>query len=47
MLPTLEVIIGSVHSIQRLQKFVELQLKHRITRFRCDNGKGEYDNEAF
>jgi len=26
---------------------VERQLKHRITRFRCDNGKGEYDNETF
>ena len=24
-----------------------LQLKHRITRFRCDNGKGKYDNESF
>jgi len=29
------------------KNLVELQLKHRITRFRCDNGKGEYDNEAF
>jgi len=26
---------------------VERQLKHRITRFQCDNGKGEYDNETF
>jgi len=26
---------------------VELQLRYQITRFRCDNGKGEYDNEAF
>ena len=29
------------------KNLVELQLKHRITRFRCDNGKGQYDNEAF
>jgi len=29
------------------KNLVELQLKHRITRFRCDNGKREYDNEAF
>jgi len=26
---------------------VELQVQHQITRFRCDNGKAEYDNEAF
>jgi len=29
------------------KNLVELQLKHHITPFRCDNGKGEYDNEAF
>jgi len=29
------------------KNLVELQLKHCITRFRYDNGKGEYDNEAF
>jgi len=29
------------------KNLVELQLKHCITRFRCDNGKGEYDNKAF
>jgi len=29
------------------KNLVELQLKHCITRWRCDNGKGEYDNEVF
>jgi len=29
------------------KNLVELEVKHHITRFRCDNGKGEYDNEAF
>ena len=29
------------------KNLVELQLKHCITRFWCDNGKREYDNEAF
>jgi len=29
------------------KNLVELQLKHHISQFRCDNGKGEYDNEAF
>jgi len=29
------------------KNLVELQLKHHITRFRYDNGKGEYDNEVF
>jgi len=33
--------------IRDFKNLVKLHLKHCITRFRCDNGKGEYDNEAF
>ena len=32
---------------RNFKTLVELQLRYQITRFRCDNGKGEFDNEAF
>jgi hypothetical protein len=32
---------------REFKTMVELKLATRIARFRCDNGKGEYDNEEF
>ena len=32
---------------REFKALVELKFSARITRFRCDNGKGEYDNDAF
>jgi len=32
---------------RKFKTMTELQFSTRIARFRCDNGKGEYDNEEF